>query len=206
VSSVADFGVVINIEPSQSGVTATPPIRLHYLARVHFLAAASLQQNATGRATPLSHRLQWGENPRQKDKEDCMGDIGPVGVWVFLSIGAVALFGVFLPVVTWIDSQRKEREAFYQAETFRRLAESSGEGAKAAIELMREQTRQKRLKQREGMKISGLINIGLGAGLCIFLRVLTGPGGPWLSGLIPGFIGVALLTYVLFFAAPVDKA
>jgi hypothetical protein len=56
------------------------------------------------------------------------------------------------------------------------------------------------------MKISGLINIGLGAGLCIFLRVLTGPGGPWLSGLIPGFIGVALLTYVLFFAAPVDKA
>jgi Flp pilus assembly protein TadB len=131
-----------------------------------------------------------------------MGDLGPVGVWVFLSIGAVALFGVFLPVVTWIDSQRKEREAFYQAETFRRLAESSGDGAKAAIELMRDQTRQERLKKREGMKVGGLVNIGVGAGLCIFLRVLTGPGGPWLVGLLPGFIGVALLAYVLFFAEP----
>ena len=135
-----------------------------------------------------------------------MGDIGPVGVWVFLSIGAVALFGVFLPVVTWIDSQRKEREAFYQAETFRRLAESSSEGAKAAIELIREQTRLDRVKKREGMKVGGLINIGVGAGLCIFLRVLTGPGGPWLCGLIPGFIGVALLVYVLFLAEPIERA
>lgn len=131
-----------------------------------------------------------------------MGDLPPVGMWVFLSVGAVALFGVFLPIVTWIDSQRKEREAFYQAETFRRLAESSGDGAKAAIELMRDQTRQERLKKREGMKVGGLVNIGVGAGLCIFLRVLTGPHGPWLVGLLPGFIGVALLAYVLFFAEP----
>ena len=60
---------------------------------------------------------------------------GGFGLWMFLSIGAVALFVVFIPVTTWIDSQRKEREAFYKAETVRRLTESSGEGAKAAIEL-----------------------------------------------------------------------
>ena len=39
------------------------------------------------------------------------------GLWAFLSIGAVALFVVFIPTVTWIDKQHKEREAFYKAET-----------------------------------------------------------------------------------------
>ena len=43
------------------------------------------------------------------------------GMWMFLSIGAVALFAVFIPLVTWIGSRQKEREAFYRAETFRRL-------------------------------------------------------------------------------------
>jgi hypothetical protein len=36
-----------------------------------------------------------------------------------------------------MDSRRKEREAFYKAETFRRVAEASGEGAKAALEMLR---------------------------------------------------------------------
>jgi Flp pilus assembly protein TadB len=125
---------------------------------------------------------------------------GGFGLWMFLSIGAVALFVVFIPVTTWIESQRKEREAFYKAETVRRLTESSGEGAKAAIELMREQDRMDRTKKREGMKIGGLINIAVGVGLIIFLRALTGPSGPYLCGLIPGLIGVALLTYALLLA------
>jgi len=34
------------------------------------------------------------------------------GMWVFLSIGAVSLFVVFIPTVTWIDKRSKEREAF----------------------------------------------------------------------------------------------
>jgi len=126
------------------------------------------------------------------------------GMWLFLSIGAVALFVVFIPAVTWIDSQRKEREAFYKAETFRRFAESSGEGAKAAVELLREESRQKQLKIMEGMKIGGLINVGVGLGLVIFLRALIGAQPVYLCGLIPGFIGVAMLVYVFFLAAPVE--
>jgi hypothetical protein len=122
------------------------------------------------------------------------------GLWAFLSISAVALFAVFIPLVTFIDSRRKEREAFYKAETFRRIAESSGEGAKAAVEMLREQDRQKRIHAREGMKVGGLVNIGVGLALCIFLRSLGGTGSPYLCGLIPGFIGVALLTYALFLA------
>jgi len=74
-----------------------------------------------------------------------------MGLWMFLSVGAVALFAVFIPLVTFIDNRRKEREAFYKADTMRRLAESSGEGAKAAIQLMREEERLKRIKVLEGL-------------------------------------------------------
>lgn len=125
---------------------------------------------------------------------------GPFGLWMFLSIGAVALFAVFIPLVTFIDSRRKEREAFYKAETFRRVAEASGESAKAALELLREDERIKAVKKLEGMKVGGLINIGVGIALLIFLYSLGGSGSPYLCGLIPLFIGLALLFYALFMA------
>ena len=127
-----------------------------------------------------------------------------LGLWAFLAIGAVSLFAIFLPVTTWLESRRKEREAFYKAETMRRLAESSGEGAKAAIELLREQSRIERNKKREGLKIGGVINIGVGVALMIFLRALVGGEPVFLCGLIPGLIGVAMLVYVLFLAAPIE--
>ena len=133
-----------------------------------------------------------------------MFDNPAMGMWVFLSIGAVALFVVFIPLTSWIDAQRKEREAFYKAETLRRLAEASGEGAKAAVDLLREQDRQQRMKTREGMKIGGLINLAVGIALVIFLRALIGNEPVYLCGLIPGFIGVAMLTYALFLAPPVE--
>jgi hypothetical protein len=126
------------------------------------------------------------------------------GLWMFLSIGAVALFVVFIPLTSWIESQRKEREAFYKAETFRRLAESSSDSAKAAIELLREQTRLETSKKREGMKIGGLINIGVGVGLMIFLHALVTDAPVYLCGLIPGLIGVALLVYALILAPKAD--
>jgi len=131
---------------------------------------------------------------------------GSFGLWAFLSVGAVALFAVFIPLVTWMDTQRKEREAFYKAETFRRMAESSGEGAKAAMELMREEGRQKQIKTLEGLKIAGLINVGVGFALIVFLRSLIGGGSesPWLCGLIPGMVGVAMLVYVFALARPVE--
>jgi DNA integrity scanning protein DisA with diadenylate cyclase activity len=131
-------------------------------------------------------------------------DLSGMGLWIFLSIGAVALFVVFIPTVSWIDSRRKEREAFYKAETIRRLAESSGEGARAALELLREEERIKAVKTREGLKIGGLINIGVGVGLLIFLRALVGNQPVYLCGLIPGLIGVAMLVYVYLLAAPVE--
>ncbi len=129
-----------------------------------------------------------------------------IGLWVFLSIGAVSLFGIFIPTVTWIDKQHKERLAFYKAETIRRVAEASGEGAKAALELLQAQSRREQLKTREGMKIGGLICIAVGAALVIFLHAIAAnePDTPYLVGLIPAFVGIALLVYVFFMAAPVE--
>jgi hypothetical protein len=134
-----------------------------------------------------------------------MDDLDPrnFGMWLFLSIGAVSLFAVFIPLVSWIEGRRKEREAFYKAETMRRLTEASAEGAKAALELMREEERLKRIKMVEGLKIGGLVNLAVGIGLGFMLRTLLGAGGPYLVGLIPGLIGVALLVYVFFMAEPV---
>jgi Domain of unknown function (DUF6249) len=133
-------------------------------------------------------------------------DFPAFGMWMFLSVGAIALFVIFLPAVNWIDARRKEREAFYKSETLRRLAESSGEGAKAALEMLREENRVERIKKREGLKVGGLINIAVGVGLIIFLRALIGGGqdSPYLCGLIPGFIGVAMLIYVYFLAGPIE--
>ena len=134
------------------------------------------------------------------------GSDSNVGLWMFLSVGAVALFVVFIPLVIWIENRRKEREAFYKSETLRRLTESSGEGAKAALEMLREEGRQERIKLREGLKIGGLVCVAAGVGLIVFLHALIGGGhdSPYLCGLIPGLIGIAMLVYVYFMAAPIE--
>ena len=133
-------------------------------------------------------------------------EVSNMGLWLFLSVGAVSLFVVFIPLVSWINTRKEEREAFYKAETLRRITESTGEGARMAVELLREQDRGKRIQAREGVKIGGLINIAVGVALVIFLRVLLGShsGSPFLCGLIPGLIGVAMLAYVYFFASPIE--
>jgi hypothetical protein len=120
-------------------------------------------------------------------------------------VGTVAVF-TFLIFSVRYSSQRKDREAFYRAESLRRITESSGEGAKAAIELMKEEERLKRIKAREGMKIGGLVCVAVGVALVIFMWGLTKtePDAPVFVGLIPALVGVALLVYVYFLAGPVE--
>ena len=134
------------------------------------------------------------------------GEWIPLGLWAFLTISAIALFAVFLPITTWIGSRQKEREAYYKSETLRRLSESSGENAKLVLDMLREESRRDRMKAREGLKVGGLINVGVGIGLIVFLRVLLGGGhnSPFLCGLIPGLIGVAMLVYVYLMASPIE--
>ena len=123
---------------------------------------------------------------------------------IMFPVAIILIVFAFVSVLHWIDSQRKERDAFYKAETIRRVTEASGEGATAALELMKADERIKQIKTREGMKIGGLINIGVGVGVMIFLHELLPGTAIYLSGSIPALIGVGLLVYVFLLAAPIE--
>jgi ferric-dicitrate binding protein FerR (iron transport regulator) len=105
-----------------------------------------------------------------------------------------------LAVASWSDSRRKERETYYKSETLKKIAESSGEGAKAAIELMREQEKSAVKRRREGMKLGGLITAVVGIGVMVLLHALEHDEPVYLAGLIPLLIGLALLAYTFLLA------
>ena len=114
-------------------------------------------------------------------------------------VGSIALFS-FLGVASWSDARRKEREAYYTAETLKKIAESSGEGAKAAIEYIHEQSRNVVHRRLEGMKLGGLITAAVGLGLMFFLHGVERSEPAYLVGLIPLLIGVALMVYAFVLA------
>jgi hypothetical protein len=128
-------------------------------------------------------------------------------------IPVVSIIAVFswLAVASWSDARRKEREAFYKSETLKKVAEGQGPGATAALEYLREQEknaaqrsaerlRLSELRRREGLKLGGLVNVAIGIALMIFLHELLRNHSQeiYLCGLIPLFIGVALLAYAYF--------
>jgi hypothetical protein len=135
-------------------------------------------------------------------------DIGEnvVGASVFLVpiVGSIALFS-FLAVASWSEARRKEREAYYKSETLKKIAESSGEGAKSALELIREQEKNSVRRRLEGMKIGGLVTAAVGIGLMVFLHGVEHEEPVYLVGLIPLLIGVALLLYPLMLAPKVQE-
>jgi hypothetical protein len=111
---------------------------------------------------------------------------------LFLSAGAVALFS-FIGVTTWSDNRRREREAFYKSETMKRIVEAD---PSLAVGMLRDERR----RQLEGLKLGGLVTLAVGIAVVIFLKAV-GPEAPaFLIGLIPAFIGIALLVYVYLLA------
>ena len=120
-----------------------------------------------------------------------------VMVFIFLSVGAVALFSM-ISISSWSSARQKEREAYYKNDMLKKLAEAQGPGANSALELLREEDRIVTVRTRWGLQIGGLITGAAGLGVLIFLRVLVGPNGVWLCGLIPLFVGVALYVSARF--------
>jgi hypothetical protein len=127
----------------------------------------------------------------------------PDVIGVFIPIVMFVMLFSFLAVAVWTGHRKEERQAFYKSETLRRITESSGEGAKAAMEMIREEERLKRIKSREGIKLGGLICLAVGVGTIIFLGLFL-RSLVCLSGLIPAMVGVAMLVYVHKYAAPVE--
>ena len=128
------------------------------------------------------------------------------GLFLFLSVLMVSVFS-FVSIAVWSEARRKEREAYYKAESLRRVAEMPGDGAKYVIEMMKEDERIRQaqqfaneMKKGEGMKIGGLVNIGVGVALFCLIYFTSAQKGAAFVGLFPGLIGVALLVYALFLA------
>ncbi len=119
-------------------------------------------------------------------------------IWEFLSIGAIALFS-FLSIVAWVDCRRREREAWYRSEVLRRIADLPGATSEAVVRAMREQEAEVGRRVQESIKITGIVTAAVGIGIVIFLRALVG-GAVSLSGLIPFFVGIAMLSYVYVLA------
>lgn len=128
-------------------------------------------------------------------------------VFVFLAIASVALFS-FLSVHSYIAGRRREREAYYKNETVRRLTESQGAGAGAAVELMHQEEAISIRRRLEGLKLGGLITSAVGIGFMIFLYAVNDADGHKVAliGLIPLLVGVALLVYVYGLATKAPKA
>jgi len=124
-----------------------------------------------------------------------------VGVAVFLVpiVGSITLFS-FLGVAAWSEARRKEREAYYTSETLKKIAESSGEGARSALELLREQQKNAAKRRVEGMKLGGLITAAAGIGVMVLLHGIVHDEPVYLAGLIPLLIGLALLLYPFLLA------
>jgi CHASE2 domain-containing sensor protein len=74
------------------------------------------------------------------------------------------------------------------------------EAGETGVALLREQERIAARRTREGMKVGGLVNVAVGIGLVAFLLLLTGSPVAF-CGLIPLFIGFALLGYAFFVTA-----
>jgi len=131
-------------------------------------------------------------------------NIVPVAAMFVPIVGSIALFS-FLGVASWSEARRKEREAYYTAETLKKISESSGDGAKSAVEYLQEQNRNARQRRLEGIKLGGLITAAVGIGVMFLLHGLEREEPVYLAGLIPLLIGVALLVYA-FMLVPRDQA
>jgi peptidoglycan/LPS O-acetylase OafA/YrhL len=132
------------------------------------------------------------------------GDLIPVAAMLVPVVGSIALFS-FLGVAAWSDARRKEREAYYNSETLRKIAESSGEGAKAAMDMLHERERNELRRRREGLRLGGLVTAAVGIGVMVLLKAIVhDEPGVYLVGLIPLLVGLALLIYS-YVLAPKDS-
>ena len=125
-----------------------------------------------------------------------------IAFFLFLAISSIALFS-FLAVAAWSATRMNERETYYKNETLKKIAESTGPGAEATLQYMREQQsiqlKHQAQKQRQGMQLGGLLTTAIGIALMVFLGALVHRHPVYLVGLFPLLGGIALLVYVQLF-------
>jgi hypothetical protein len=123
----------------------------------------------------------------------------PMPLAIFLVATMVSVFS-FVSINAFVDQRRKEREAFYRTELFKKLAESPADQAQRVLDLMREKDATAERRRREGLKLGGLVVTAVGLGLMVMLQLLAPHDMAWPVGLIPLLIGLVLLFYAYVMA------
>ncbi|MFQ5349216.1 MAG: hypothetical protein ACE5EG_02095 [Thermoanaerobaculia bacterium] len=122
-------------------------------------------------------------------------------VWTVFMIPVVAIICVFtfVSVATWAENRRKEREAYYRAETYQKMLDGSPESAETVRQLIREAEERHEVRRKEnlklGLKLGGLITTVAGLGVGVFLRYLIPDEPIWMVCIIPVLIGPVLALY-----------
>lgn len=121
---------------------------------------------------------------------------------VALLIPVVSIIAVFtfVAIAAWSDNRRRERESYYQHETYRKIMDHPGESTDAVLSLLRDKEAQERRKKVEGLRLGGMITFVVGIGVMIFLYALIDEEELYLVGLIPALIGLVLMLYGFFVA------
>jgi hypothetical protein len=114
-------------------------------------------------------------------------------------VGLVAVF-TFVTVAVWAEHRRKEREAYYREETYRRIVDHGGESGDRVLELIREEETTRARNRIEGLRLGGMITTAVGVGIMIFLWAIAKEEQVYLVGIIPLLIGLVLLVYGFFMA------
>ena len=114
-------------------------------------------------------------------------------------VSIVAVF-TFVTVASWAENRRKEREAYYREETYRKILEHGGDSGDRILGLMREEEAGRSRRRIEGQRLGGLITTAVGVGVMIFLYVLVDDEPVYLAGIIPLLIGIVLVIYGFFMA------
>lgn len=109
-------------------------------------------------------------------------------------VAIIAAF-TFSSIAKWSDNRRKERDALYRHETYRRLAESSHTASQQVLAMMREEEINRQRQRVEGMKLGGLIALAVGvSGFFALYFMVTGFAAYWIS-LVVVAVGAVLTIY-----------
>ena len=117
---------------------------------------------------------------------------GPFSVFLFLSAGTVSLFS-FLAVASWSSARLKERESFYKNDMLKKLSENPGQGAGAALEVIREESRIAGVRRQASLREGGLVCASVGIAISILLKALIHDQPVYLCGLMVLLPGLALV-------------
>jgi hypothetical protein len=90
---------------------------------------------------------------------------------------------------------RRERELYRRSEMLKKLSTMPGATTESALQYIRDEDRRAQQRVNDGLRLGGMIGVASGIGLLIFVRAVMPDMPVYLIGLIPIFVGLALIAF-----------